>query len=258
MGASLAFLIIGLVRGYSASALPSIETVDPHLIQSSEQKSWIGSSPPLGAFVGSMFSGTLMQRAGRKRTLQLTAPLWAAGWLLLGFGQTLALVLVARFMCGFCVGLVLAPTQIYHSANWVGKYASTSTRTFPRKDDFTPGTAQCNASSAIDTGITVAGQDRKTISTRLVVFTITNVDTLIKKEIDTGLSELFATVSTKRSRTGFRRPLFHHDNASNVFGVKTMDFLVNTVVNLIVRYSLGLALCESFLFLKAENWLRIT
>lgn len=41
-GASLSFLIIGLVRGYSASAIPSIEDIDPEIIQSSEQKSWIG------------------------------------------------------------------------------------------------------------------------------------------------------------------------------------------------------------------------
>ncbi|XP_046962839.1 facilitated trehalose transporter Tret1-like [Vanessa cardui] len=114
-GASLAFLIIGLVRGYSASAIPSIENLDPDLIQHSEQKSWIGAIPPLGAFLGSMCSGPLMQRAGRKRTLQLTAPLWAASWLILGFAPNFPLVLLGRIMSGLCVGFALAPAQVYVS-----------------------------------------------------------------------------------------------------------------------------------------------
>ncbi|XP_028162288.1 solute carrier family 2, facilitated glucose transporter member 8-like [Ostrinia furnacalis] len=114
-GASLAFLIIGLVRGYSASAIPSIEALDSEIIQSSEQKSWIGAIPPLGAFVGSTFSGALMQRAGRRRSLQLAAPLWAAGWLILGFAKYFPLILVGRLITGLCVGFALAPAQVYVS-----------------------------------------------------------------------------------------------------------------------------------------------
>ncbi|CAK1540405.1 unnamed protein product [Leptosia nina] len=115
IGASLAFLIIGLVRGYTASGLPSIEQYNPSLIGSSEQKSWIGSIAPLGAFLGSMCSGPLMQRAGRKRTLQLTAPLWTAGWLILGFAPIFPIVLLGRLIAGLCVGFVLAPVQVYVS-----------------------------------------------------------------------------------------------------------------------------------------------
>lgn len=75
----------------------------------------IGAIPPLGAFVGSMCSGPLMQRAGRKRTLLLTAPLWAASWLILGFAPSFALILLGRIMSGLCVGFVLAPAQVYVS-----------------------------------------------------------------------------------------------------------------------------------------------
>ncbi|XP_052754752.1 facilitated trehalose transporter Tret1-like [Galleria mellonella] len=115
LGASLAFLIIGLVRGYSASAIPSIEHLNPHLIQSNEQKSWIGAIPPLGAFTGSLISGELMQRAGRRRTLQIAAPLWLAAWLILGFANQFPLILLGRIMSGLCVGFVLAPAQVYVS-----------------------------------------------------------------------------------------------------------------------------------------------
>ncbi|XP_026315677.1 facilitated trehalose transporter Tret1-like isoform X2 [Hyposmocoma kahamanoa] len=115
LGASLGFLIIGLVRGFSASALPSIAKLDPHLIETSEQKSWIGAIPPLGAFMGSMISGPLMQKAGRRRTLMLTAPLWAAAWLILGFAKIFPVVLLGRIMSGLCVGFILAPVQVYVS-----------------------------------------------------------------------------------------------------------------------------------------------
>jgi MFS family permease len=79
-----------------------------------------GAIPPLGAFTGSMLSGLLMQRAGRRRSLQLTAPLWVAAWLLLGFANYFPLVLLGRFMCGLCVGFVLAPAQVYVSKLFFG------------------------------------------------------------------------------------------------------------------------------------------
>ncbi|XP_053612397.1 facilitated trehalose transporter Tret1-like [Plodia interpunctella] len=115
LAASLSFLIIGLVRGYSSSALPSLEALEPTLIQNGQQKSWIGAIPPLGAFMGSLMAGPLMQKAGRRRTLQMSAPLWLAGWLVLGFAKLFPLVLLGRIMMGLCVGLVLAPAQVYVS-----------------------------------------------------------------------------------------------------------------------------------------------
>ncbi|VVC97351.1 unnamed protein product [Leptidea sinapis] len=56
-----------------------------------------------------------MQRAGRKRTLQLTAPLWTAGWLVLGFAPNFPIILLGRIITGLCVGFVLAPAQVYVS-----------------------------------------------------------------------------------------------------------------------------------------------
>ncbi|KAM3964301.1 facilitated trehalose transporter Tret1 [Aphomia sociella] len=56
-----------------------------------------------------------MQRAGRRRTLQMTAPLWLAGWLILGFAKYFQVVLLGRILSGLCVGFVLAPAQVYVS-----------------------------------------------------------------------------------------------------------------------------------------------
>ncbi|XP_047509148.1 facilitated trehalose transporter Tret1-like [Pieris napi] len=115
VGASLAFLIIGLVRGYTASALPSIEQYNPTIVQHSEQKSWTGAIASFGAFLGSMCSGPLMQRAGRKRALKLTAPLWIAAWIIVGFARIFPILLLGRILTGLCVGFVLAPVQVYVS-----------------------------------------------------------------------------------------------------------------------------------------------
>lgn len=56
-----------------------------------------------------------MQRAGRKRTLQLTAPLWGASWLILGFAPNFPVILLGRILSGLCVGFVLATAQVYVS-----------------------------------------------------------------------------------------------------------------------------------------------
>ncbi|XP_059049626.1 facilitated trehalose transporter Tret1-like isoform X2 [Achroia grisella] len=56
-----------------------------------------------------------MQRAGRRRTLQIASPLWLAAWLVLGFANHFPLVVLGRMMSGLCVGFVLAPAQVYVS-----------------------------------------------------------------------------------------------------------------------------------------------
>ncbi|XP_075974385.1 facilitated trehalose transporter Tret1-like [Anticarsia gemmatalis] len=115
LGASLAFLTIGLIRGYTASAIPSIEDVDPELIQNSEQKSWIGATPSLAAVSGSILSGTLMQRIGRKRALQVTTPISVVAWLILGFARNYPMLLVGRILTGVGGGFLMATSQVYVS-----------------------------------------------------------------------------------------------------------------------------------------------
>lgn len=56
-----------------------------------------------------------MQHFGRKRTLQLTSPIWVAAWLILGFAKYYPLLLVGRIITGIGVGFVLATAQVYVS-----------------------------------------------------------------------------------------------------------------------------------------------
>lgn len=74
-----------------------------------------GAIPPVGALIGSLVSGPLMQILGRRKTVLIASPLWAASWTVLATAQNYAVVLTGRICTGFCVGLVLPATQVYVS-----------------------------------------------------------------------------------------------------------------------------------------------
>ncbi|KAF6200374.1 hypothetical protein GE061_006677 [Apolygus lucorum] len=113
--ASLGYLTIGLVRGWSSPAIPSMREISPNLAPDDEVISWISAVPPLGAFVGSLFCGPMMQGLGRKKTLLISSPLFAASWLIIGLANHWGIIIAARAFSGFCVGIVLPSAQIYVS-----------------------------------------------------------------------------------------------------------------------------------------------
>ncbi|XP_014248720.1 facilitated trehalose transporter Tret1-like [Cimex lectularius] len=115
MTASLGYLTIGLVRGFSSPAIPSMESNNPELIPHHQALSWISAVPPLGALVGSLFSGAMMQHLGRKRTLIISSPMFAASWLFIAYSTDWLHLVTARALTGLCVGIVLPSAQIYVS-----------------------------------------------------------------------------------------------------------------------------------------------
>ncbi|XP_075974955.1 facilitated trehalose transporter Tret1-like isoform X2 [Anticarsia gemmatalis] len=56
-----------------------------------------------------------MERAGRKRTLQLSAPISLGSWLIISFAQNYPLLLIGRIITGIGAGFVLATAQVYVS-----------------------------------------------------------------------------------------------------------------------------------------------
>ncbi|XP_031622593.1 facilitated trehalose transporter Tret1-like [Contarinia nasturtii] len=110
---SMAFFYIGLVRGYSAPAVPSIRENDPELLPTKTIASWASSIPPCGAVFGSILAAFSLQKFGRKSTIIIASPLATLGWILIATAQRYEVVIVARFLNGFCVGLCLPSAQIY-------------------------------------------------------------------------------------------------------------------------------------------------
>jgi MFS family permease len=60
-----------------------------------------------------------MQLLGRRRTIMLSAPLWVLGWILIALSQSYEMMLCARVLTGFCVGLVTPSAAVYVSCNFL-------------------------------------------------------------------------------------------------------------------------------------------
>ncbi|KAJ1526330.1 hypothetical protein ONE63_009479 [Megalurothrips usitatus] len=115
MAASLGYMTIGLIRGWSSPGLPSMMELNPELIPSEEIESWVSAVPPLGAMCGSLAVAPALQHLGRKRSLMMAAPIFCTGWLMIAFAQNTAMLIAARVLCGFCAGLVTPSAQVYVS-----------------------------------------------------------------------------------------------------------------------------------------------
>lgn len=131
----MSFFCIGLVRGYSAPAVPSILETDPDLLPTKDIASWAsngihhfifvhiiiflsincrsGSIPPTGAFCGSLLAGFMLQFVGRKNTIIISSPLATIGWILIATATCYEFVYLGRFITGLCVGLCLPSAQVY-------------------------------------------------------------------------------------------------------------------------------------------------
>lgn len=72
-----------------------------------------GSIPPSGAFCGSLLAGFLLQSIGRKSTLMISSPLATIGWILIATATRYEIIILGRFITGFCVGLCLPSAQVY-------------------------------------------------------------------------------------------------------------------------------------------------
>ncbi|XP_037033651.1 facilitated trehalose transporter Tret1-like [Bradysia coprophila] len=110
---SMSYFCIGLVRGYSAPAIPSIKEIDSDLLPTKDIASWASSIPPAGAFVGSLVAGPLMHFIGRKYTILTAAPIWVLSWIVIANATYWPVFLAGRVLSGFCVGLTLPSAQIY-------------------------------------------------------------------------------------------------------------------------------------------------
>jgi len=63
-----------------------------------------------------------MQLLGRRRILMLSSPIWVLGWSLIALAQNYEMMLFARMLTGFCIGLVTPSAAVYVSCNFVIVY----------------------------------------------------------------------------------------------------------------------------------------
>lgn len=113
MGVSIGYFYIGLVRGFSSPAIPSIRELNPEILPDKDIASWISAIPPLGAFLGSLLAAPLIHKYGRRRTLLLAAPIGIISWLTIALATSWTVIFSGRILSGFCAGMALPSAAIY-------------------------------------------------------------------------------------------------------------------------------------------------
>ncbi|KAI9554058.1 hypothetical protein GHT06_019330 [Daphnia sinensis] len=85
-----------------------------HLLLDEDQMSWVGSLINVGAVVGCLCGGFLMDRFGRKVILAAVFLFYTAGWLLITLGVHASMLYVGRIVGGLAGGVccVVAPSYI--------------------------------------------------------------------------------------------------------------------------------------------------
>ncbi|KAF5292982.1 hypothetical protein FQR65_LT11100 [Abscondita terminalis] len=112
--ASVSIASVSLVSGYvSAFTSPVTESIRTELEVTDKQISWIGGLVPLGALVGGLIGGQLIDLVGRKSTIFLTDLLFLICWICMALAPSVEYLFVARAVTGFSVGIASLATPIY-------------------------------------------------------------------------------------------------------------------------------------------------
>ncbi|XP_023016449.2 solute carrier family member pippin isoform X1 [Leptinotarsa decemlineata] len=102
----------GMPVGYSAILLPQLKFINGSMQIDDEIGSWIASIHSAATPLGSLLSGVLMERCGRKLALQIASMPLILGWILIAFAPNHALLLLGRLIAGFSAGLSAAAGQV--------------------------------------------------------------------------------------------------------------------------------------------------
>lgn len=108
--AALAGLLFGFDTGIISGALLFIEK---DFALSTSMKGAIVSSVLMGAMFGSLFSGTLTDRFGRRRLMLIISALFIIGTVIASFAQSVDAILYGRLIIGFAIGIGSYTAPLY-------------------------------------------------------------------------------------------------------------------------------------------------
>lgn len=113
--AALAGLLFGFDTGIISGALLFIEK---QFVLSTGAKELIVSSVLIGAMLGSLSSGSLTDRFGRRKVMLIIATIFIIGTLTASFAPSVNIILVGRILIGFAIGIgsYTAPLYIAEAA----------------------------------------------------------------------------------------------------------------------------------------------
>ncbi|KAM5145476.1 solute carrier family 2, facilitated glucose transporter member 8 [Mantella aurantiaca] len=106
LAAVLGPLSFGFVLGFSSPAISDLKnTDDPRLILDKDAASWFGSIVTIGAAIGGLFGGWLVDRIGRKISLMICSIPFVLGFTLIISAQNIWMLLGGRLLSGLASGV---------------------------------------------------------------------------------------------------------------------------------------------------------
>ncbi|XP_018326010.1 facilitated trehalose transporter Tret1-like isoform X2 [Agrilus planipennis] len=110
LSVSLVSLIVGFVSAYTS---PAEETLRSEVGINKEQYSWVCGLMPLGALIGGLVGGQLIELTGRKTTISITNVLFVVSWAMVALATNVWYLYAARSISGFCVGIASLALPVY-------------------------------------------------------------------------------------------------------------------------------------------------
>lgn len=107
----------GALFGFDISSMSATIGTDQYLDYfnhpNSSVQGGITAAMPGGSLLGSILSGLVCDRIGRKKTIQMSCILWIIGSILCSAAQNIAMLIVGRFINGLCVGFTSSQVPVY-------------------------------------------------------------------------------------------------------------------------------------------------
>nr|DBA21077.1 TPA: hypothetical protein GDO54_017795 [Pyxicephalus adspersus] len=109
-------LSFGFVLGYSSPAISDLKNADdPRLILDKVTASWFGSIVTIGAAIGGLFGGWMVDRLGRKVSLMVCSIPFVLGFTFIISAQNVWMLLGGRLLSGLASGITSLVVPVYIS-----------------------------------------------------------------------------------------------------------------------------------------------
>ncbi|XP_014016062.1 solute carrier family 2, facilitated glucose transporter member 8 [Salmo salar] len=109
-------LSFGFVLGYSSPAIPELSTItDPRLQLDKEEASWFGSIVTIGAAIGGLLGGWMVDKIGRKLSLMFCSIPYIFGFTIIIAAQNIWMLYLGRVLTGLASGVTSLVVPLYIS-----------------------------------------------------------------------------------------------------------------------------------------------
>ncbi|TNM90068.1 hypothetical protein fugu_004302 [Takifugu bimaculatus] len=106
----------GFVLGYSSPVIPELTTIaDPRLQLDANQASWFGSIVTVGAAIGGLLGGWMVEKIGRKLSLMFCSLPFVFGFTIIIAAQNVWMLYVGRLLTGLASGVTSLVVPLYIS-----------------------------------------------------------------------------------------------------------------------------------------------